>query len=271
MLIFHTKKTSLCFVGDIHGDLSGIQGLMKRTEFMDTAYIFCGDCGFGFNKPTYYTQVLNKVRKTAEQFNNECYFLRGNHDDPSYYDGKTINKDGFYAIPDYTVICTPSHNILCIGGAVSIDRTNRLGVYGKTVMDYMRYHKCSVEIAEQNCQKVYWENELPYYDEAQLDQIKEEGIKIDVVATHTCPSFCYPTDKNGIEFWLDNDPKLYDDLFTERNEIDKIHDKLIADGHPITKWFYGHYHRHNREYIDGIEYVLLDMCRNNNFDLYDLR
>ena len=56
----------------------------------------------------------------------------------------------------------------------------------------------------------------------------------------------------------------------ERAVMDNIYNKLIADGHPLQKWFYGHYHYHNQEYIDGVQYIMLDMWRNGNFDIYDL-
>ena len=48
--IFEIDKPNICFVGDIHGEFNSLQGLMKRTGFRDTAYIICGDCGFGFHK-----------------------------------------------------------------------------------------------------------------------------------------------------------------------------------------------------------------------------
>jgi hypothetical protein len=53
--------------------------------------------------------------------------------------------------------------------------------------------------------------------------------------------------------------------------MDDVYNKLKTDGHPLEKWFYGHYHYHNQEYIDGVQFVMLDMWRNGNFDIFDLR
>lgn len=267
--IIDIPKTGLCFVGDIHGDFSNLAGLMKHTELTDTAYIICGDCGFGFNKPEYYKQILGKVKKTAAKLDNVFFFLRGNHDDPSYFDGKTIDFPNFYAMPDYTVIRTPIYNVLCVGGAVSVDRIDRMRMQCKIENDYMRFHKCSINAAKEKCDKVYWPDELPAYDEESLNELNEMGIKIDIVCTHTSPSFAQLTNKNGVKYWTDMDNTLAEDLFTERNVMDQIYDKLKSDGHPLYKWFYGHFHQHFNELIDGTQFIMLDMCRNGNFDMYN--
>jgi UDP-2,3-diacylglucosamine pyrophosphatase LpxH len=268
--IIETYRPGVCFVGDIHGEFNSIQGLMKRTEFTDTMYVFNGDCGFGFEKEQHYKNIFNKLNKTAAQFNNECIFIRGNHDSKEYFNGKKINRKYFKAIPDYTVVQTPTHNILCVGGATSIDRTYRLVKYKENAMKYAIYHGCSIDEAYLYCPKGYWSDEAPVYDEEALNELKESGIKIDIVATHTCPSFAKPITKESIQYWLTEDPTLEADIDAERKVMDDLYNKLIEDGHPLYKWFYGHYHFHNQEYINGIQFVMLDKWRNGNFDIYDL-
>ncbi len=268
--IIETNKPHVCFIGDIHGEFNGLQGLMKRTEFTDTIWVICGDIGFGFEKPQHYTNIFNKLNKVASQFNSEFIMTRGNHDDPRYFDGKMINRKRFKAVPDYTVIKTPIYNILCVGGATSIDRTLRIDQWHRNAIRYAMYHNCSEDEAERLCPHVYWSDEQPVYDEEVLNQLKESGIKIDIVATHTCPSFAKPLTKDGIQNWLVYDPDLDKDIDKERKVMDDIYNRLIEDGHPIAKWFYGHYHFHNQEYINGIQFVMLDMCRNGNYDFYDL-
>ena len=51
--------------------------------------------------------------------------VRGNHDDPAYFNGEKISHERFRTIPDYSVIHVCDHNIFCVGGAISIDRYNR--------------------------------------------------------------------------------------------------------------------------------------------------
>ena len=147
MELIKTERQNLCFIGDIHGDFTGIAGMMKFSKMEDVGYIFCGDCGFGFESIEYYNQTFNKVGKTANKVNATCFFVRGNHESKEYYDFKLINKKRFKTVKDYTVIQTPNHNILCVGGATSIDRVYRMEANAAYVRDYMRYHPVSEEEA----------------------------------------------------------------------------------------------------------------------------
>ena len=104
MTLIETDKTGLCFMGDLHGEFKTLGGLMKRTEFANTTYVVCGDCGFGFEKKAYYEQTFNSLSKTAGKYSSDVIFMRGNHDDPSYFDGTAINREHFVAVPDYTVL-----------------------------------------------------------------------------------------------------------------------------------------------------------------------
>lgn len=226
--------------------------------------------GRKFTKEEYNGKVFcltTKLSNFLAENNGKIYFT-GNC--PQYFDGKKINRKYFKAIPDYTVIQTPIYNILCIGGATSIDRQYRLEVTKQTALKYAKYHNCSISEAEKLCRQCYWEDESPKYNEEALNELKARDIKVDIVATHTCPSFCKPLTKDGIQYWLQNDPTLEKTVNDERKVMDKVYNKLISDGHPLQKWFYGHYHWHNQEYIDGVQYITLDMYRYGHFDIYDL-
>ena len=134
----------------------------------------------------------------------------------------------------------------------------------------MRYHSCSLNEAKKTCSQVYWEDEPCYYDEEKLSELKLNNINIDIVCTHTCPSFAKPIGKDNIKAWLDADEKLEKDLNNERLVMDKVYEKLKKDDHKLNKWFYGHFHFHNSEYIDNTNFIMLDMCRNGNCDFYDV-
>ena len=153
--IFNIDKPNICFVGDIHGEFNSLQGLMKKTNFKDTAYIVCGDIGFGFCKKEYYSNIFNKLTRTASKLNCEFIFIRGNHDSKEFFDKRLINRKCFKTIPDYSVLQTPSYNILCIGGAISIDRTYRQMVLKENALKYSIHHGCSANEAEKLCKQVY--------------------------------------------------------------------------------------------------------------------
>lgn len=91
----------------------------------DTLLIMVGDCGFGFEKPGYYDIIFNRNSSRLSDANNLVVMVRGNNDDPTYFNEENIAYERILTIPDYSVIQAYEHNILCIGGAISIDRYNR--------------------------------------------------------------------------------------------------------------------------------------------------
>lgn len=267
---YEIGTTDIYAIGDLHGHYDSLINWIKRFDIIDSAIIVCGDVGFGFEKPGFYEQLCNKFEKACSERNVTIFMLRGNHDDPSYFNGgNRINTEHFKAIPDYSVISNGEHNILCIGGAVSIDRTTRIAEWRQNVYKYMIWHNCPLDVAEAKVtSKTYWEDEKPYlYDEA-LDELVLNDIKIDIVCTHDAPPFCPPLSKDGIGDYLTMDEKLSDDIDESRNVFSEILARLVLDNHPVKKWVYGHYHNHEQVVIDDIEYTMLDMYRvnNNKFD-----
>ena len=267
----------LC-TGDLHGNLNSIGYQIKQFGIQNSVLICCGDIGLGFNKLEYYKQYLNKLKKVLTKYNDYVILLRGNHDDKVYFDNKLINDKRIKAVSDYTIVqvypmddiecLSLPYNVLCVGGATSIDRMHRISVNNKLLMEYSKHHNMeTLEEAKKNCLKCYWEDEAPVYDEETLNEIKEQGITIDAVTTHTCPSFCQPITKDGIRYWMQFDTNLEKDIDNERNVMDKLYNKLIEDKHPLSVWCYGHYHYHHNDSINGIKYYLLDMERNGKMDI----
>lgn len=240
----------------------------------DLAVVVAGDCGFGFTSINGDKEALSKLRKYCMENNVMVYFLRGNHDDPSYFSEGKLTYDCFVCLPDYSVLTIGDKsgelNVLCIGGGTSIDRKYRIEKYNERLKDYMRYHFCDITTAEHNVYKGYWEDEQPYYDEEALTELLEQGIQIDFVVTHTCPSFCEPLTKDGIKGWMERDETLEHDVDQERVVMDKVYNRLMADKHPLKKWIYGHFHYHNYNRLNDIDWVLLDMSISGTCDLYEI-
>ena len=114
--------------GDIHGEFNTLVfKLCVRYQMRDTLLIIAGDCGFGFEKPGYYTNMLKENSGRLSKANNWIVFVRGNHDNPAYFNGKTFAYKRMIAVPDYTVIQACGKSILCIGGGISIDRNKQYG------------------------------------------------------------------------------------------------------------------------------------------------
>jgi hypothetical protein len=59
--------------------------------------------------------------------------IRGNHDDPYYFNNKVFSYSNVELLEDYTILTVGNDNILCVGGAISIDRLYRLETDSKRV------------------------------------------------------------------------------------------------------------------------------------------
>lgn len=282
MNLIRINADNVYCIGDIHGDFESIIGWIKRYDLTNSALLFCGDVGFGFNKQEYYNQIITKIKKECQKRGVYCLFIRGNHDAPEYFNGDLFKRGFVLTLQDYTVIefyetydvdyvKKPHKTVLCVGGATSVDRSHRWEVMKSNAEEYKRWHfGISYEDALKKCNKVYWENEQPVYDEDKLNEITDNNIKIEYVCTHTCPSFCEPIGKNNIQYWLDKDEYLSMDLDNERQVMDNLHSYLISHNHPIKTWYYGHYHFHSFQEYDGIRYYLLDMAHNGNYDMVEM-
>lgn len=185
----------ICMVGDKHGELQSLTYHIRQFNITNTAFILCGDVGFGFESLKHYTDnVIPNLEKTLSKTNCIMYCIRGNHEDPIYYSQQLINTDYVKTIPDYTVLQFKSKNILCVGGGYSVDRFYRKNQNSLYIVDYMKWHNCDYSTAERKSKKCYWEDEYPVY-QPKLD------MRIDIICTHSAPSFCFPSFKG--KFVLD--------------------------------------------------------------------
>lgn len=247
--------------GDIHGDFEALAyKCCIQLKMTETLIIVAGDCGFGFQEPACYEDLYKKLRNRLSKANNWMVFIRGNHDNPVYFDGQLMDYKRWKTIPGYSIVRVCGHNILCIGGAISVDRSwRRLEYLGRTVVEGED---------EKLLPEVYWPNEAPVYDEAKLEAISK-AFSIDVVVSHTAPSFCEMISKRGIENWLYKDEDLEDDIKAERQVMDKILSFLKEKGHPLDYWFYGHFHNSWKAEVDGTKYNMLDVKQVHQMDSGD--
>lgn len=182
----YSKQYASCAVcGDIHGEFDFLAGKIKRMELSDTLIIVAGDCGIGFDQPEYYQQVYQRIVKTLTKNNCGLLLVRGNHDDPEYFERELIAFPRMKTVPDYSALRFKDHTILCVGGAVSIDRRYRI--------DQMQIN----EIKGCSSRKLYWDNEAPQFSEQQMEAIKEQGLRIDTVVHPHRPLVLLSHDQKG--------------------------------------------------------------------------
>lgn len=261
--IFHltfpeAREVVVC--GDIHGDFNQlIFKLCVQYEMQDTLLIVAGDCGFGFEKREYYENMVRKNTSRMSKANNWIVFVRGNHDNSAYFDGETFSHKRFMAVPDYTVIEANGHTILTIGGAISVDRECRKVEWEKTSRR-MHLQREDSPLSK----NYYWNSEAPVFCPQLLSDICRE-YKVDEVITHTAPSFCELTSKDGIERWAMYDNNLLADVTAEREVMDNIWKLLRQSDKIINHWCYGHFHQSRSSQIDGTLFKMLDIM-----ELYSL-
>lgn len=71
---------SLCMVSDVHGNWDEIRYHIRHFKVKNTAFIFCGDVGIGFEKLSHYVNnIIPGLNKTLKKYNCYWYWVRGNH------------------------------------------------------------------------------------------------------------------------------------------------------------------------------------------------
>ena len=247
-------KNNILLLGDIHGSFNNFMWHIKSNKLTDCVIYQVGDFGIGFTNEYNDMATLGNINKFLRERNIQMYVIRGNHDNPYFFDGHLMNHfENLHLIPDYTVIDINGYKILGVGGAVSIDRRG-------SKRDQLEYAKAGRDI------ELYWYDEVFVLNEEKIKSI--EGV--DIVVTHTAPNFCAPVNKNGFGYLVDqfaeDDVNLKKDLIEERDLVTKMWE-LLKEKNPNIKYhFYGHFHNTHNDIINGVEHRLLGVN-----EMYDPR
>lgn len=222
-------------LGDIHGNFRLINQYGVTGNIIQV-----GDFGLGFSQ---------KDLKTMDHYNESwrarkihVYAIRGNHDDPQWWNGQFDSYwSNIHLVPDYTVLELEGKKILCVGGARSVDRADR------------------VEKKEGKWpENVWFPGEEFNYDEDELTGVLAKH-QVDIVVTHNAPNFCIPLGTTGesMEHYKTRDAHLILDVQLERELLARMH-KIMKDwGNEPKVWIYGHHHRNHTEFIEGTKFILL--------------
>lgn len=216
----------LFILGDNHGAWSPIFDIIDSNKIKDCYIISVGDLGIGFKyKKEFEFKSSENLNKLFKERNINFYGIRGNHDDPYFFrSNERIALSNFELLPDYSTTKYGSKKIQFVGGAISIDRTGR---------------KIGVS---------YWENESLLFDRSLCQEV-------DILITHTSPSYCFPQQFNEMVYgWAREDAYLIEDLTEERAVMDEIFRICKPKYH-----FYGHFHSSWSEKINGCAHRLLDI------------
>lgn len=216
---------SLIFLGDFHGRWNDIWNLIFHKNITNCNLICVGDVGLGFESSSSQTNTLNKYNNYFKSQDINFYSIRGNHDDPKFFKGEgRVCLSNLELVEDYTIATWKAQTIQFIGGAISIDRKGRID--GRS----------------------YWKGEV-------VDYKPEKLQKVDILVTHTCPSWCFPQQFGEIVYgWAQEDITLLQDLRAERQLINMIFNVCKPSVH-----LYGHFHDSRIEEIDSCKHKLLNI------------
>jgi len=248
-------KKRILYLGDIHGNFNLINQYVKQYGLKDCVIIQVGDFGVGFAHLEKERRMLGYINPILEKNNIMLYAIRGNHDFKPYFDNDPFGFSNIKLLPDYTILnleidmlgLTETKNILCVGGAVSVDRNWR-----KT--DKQRKGDYTVHPGQS-----WWKDEVFVLDNEKLVDMKG----IDIVVTHNSPDYCPIDNSTGFGPFVEGiirdtgDTELKTDLLFERNQITNMFHTLKLNGNDITNHYYGHFHRSDTINMYGVKHRLL--------------
>lgn len=274
MNVIHELKEYkyLYFCGDVHGQMGELANYTDSIGIKDSIIVTLGDCGFGYiHHKTLKRGILKFIQQVASSNHNLYVFLRGNHDNPLYFHRTKevmpyiTEFPNVLLVDDYDILRTNQGDVLCIGGAFSIDRCFRKPVpYGEDKTDGMNYFE--------------GEEVIPMDHERELF-VKMFKDTIRIVATHTAPRFCYPFMWDAAVYqYVSEHPDMERGANEERELVTGIYKTLTRDlGVKPEYWLYGHFHSHMREKFEDTDFILLDRDRYSReknmtvFDLFEIR
>jgi len=223
-------------LGDIHGNFNNLIRLIDKIG-NTSPIIQVGDFGMGNNHGNM-KEILNLLNNKLGEVGNKMYVIRGNHDNPIYWNGDWL-LDNIELLPDYSVREIEGKTVLFVGGALSIDRIPRL-------MDGGNY---------------YWLDEEFVFDKKKIDEL----IGIDVVITHTAPQFAPPQTINDlVRGFAQYDQPLLHELAIERGQMTEMYELLTKKNY-ITHWFYGHFHINSSYVYENTEFICIHIDTTHDF------
>ena len=219
------KNRPILFLGDHHGAWLQLSDILDAKKISDCYLISVGDSGIGFTNKDKQQRINEKLNNKFKDRNIIFMATRGNHDDPDFFRGEDrVSLSNFELIEDYTIAEYGDKKIQFIGGATSIDRTAR-----------------SEGIS-------YWEGEVLNFE-------RDKCQEVDILVTHTAPSWCFPQQFNEMVYgWAREDAFLIEDLTDERAIMDEICKICKPRLH-----LYGHFHSSWTERVNGCIHRLLDI------------
>jgi len=207
------EAENVVILGDIHGSWGKLISLNDTIQ--NSIIIQVGDHGLVDER------MLNKLNNFSQKNGNRILVIRGNHDDPRFFDNRTINLHTL--VKDESVLKINGKNYLLNGGAISIDR------------DSSSYYFIDEPFRFQN---------IPY--------------DIDIVITHTLDYAITGKNSEFVKYFRPGDYCLEDDLLDENRVLEDYRTRLLEEN-KIKNWYYGHHHMSRTIYLGDTNFTCLNI------------
>ena len=233
------SERQLWICGDIHGELFGLVRNAVNRGISCADILVVGDFGAGFGRPKSMDVAYGKVRAALEKNDICIYTIRGNHDNPAFFNGKH-DYERLHFLPDHHIIELCGKRIYPIGGAVSAD----INLVDPLSRKSRRMVNDSL-IKFGSSKRVWWPNEAP-------TQIAEDlPTVVDIVVSHDAPLSFNPP--------LVQADYVRDETWLKIVESRKYLDYVLSQVKPAL-WFYGHYHCHYEGNYQNTLYRCMDIA-----------
>lgn len=230
---------SLYICGDIHSEISRlVHDATHKPKISCADILVVGDFGAGFGRPNSMDARYREIRSALEANDICLYTIRGNHDDPAFFDG-FHDYERLHFLPDHKMIELCGKQIYPIGGAVSTD----IDLIDPLTRKSRRMQNDSL-VRFGSSKRVWWEGEAP----TQITEGLPETT--DIIVSHEAPLSFTPTPIR--------EPHVRDTTWQQILSSRRYLDDVLNAVKP-SLWFYGHYHRHFEGEIAGTRYRGLDI------------
>jgi hypothetical protein len=212
-------------LGDIHGDYAGLLAIIDERKIRDAVVIHVGDGHEGF--PECGLPVLETLNQEFGSRGVEYLSIRGNHCNPTFFEGDHLLSN-LKLFPDYTRLELNGETWLFVGGAVSVNRVDK------------------IQSGE------WWSREG-----FRLDPSKAGPA--DVLVTHSGPSWIGPGYSSPLvqTYARSEDEFGNSSLIADLKEERRQHDRLFRLVKPRT-WYLGHFHQRAEKQNAGCRTRILD-------------
>ena len=204
----------LGFCGDIHGELNKlVWSLVEKHKLSSGSIIIAGDFGVGFGRPKAMDVLYAGIKKRLENNDITLYVVRGNHDDPGWFDGEH-DYPRIKFLKDHEPVMIEGKLIYPIGGAVSVDQEER--------------RLWNLEAQSYGSRKRYW-----WPNEGIVQKTTELPDRVDIIVSHEAPLSFDPVIVRKLE-----DLDLWNKIIESRKYLDYVLREVNC-----TRWYHGHYHK----------------------------